>query len=89
MLKKNKKLLNCSAGSVVGTIYPNGDVSLCELKPSFANLSDYNFNFYKLWKSQEAEKHRKLIKNCFCTHGCFLQPSIVYSPKHLVKILKC
>jgi len=88
MLKKNKKLLNCSAGSIVGTIYPNGDVSLCELKPTFANLSDYTYNFYKLWNSEKANQSREQIKNCFCTHGCFLQPSIVYS-HHALKILKC
>ena len=89
MIKKKKRLLNCSAGSIVGTIYPNGDVSVCELKPPFANLSNYNYDFKKLWKSDVANQHRKLTKKCFCTHGCFLQPSIVYSPKHIIKILKC
>jgi len=88
ILKKNKKLINCSAGSIVGVVYANGDVSLCELKPSFENLKNYNYNFYKLWKSEKADSEREKIKNCFCTHGCFLQPSIVYSPKHIIKILK-
>ena len=87
MLKKNKKLLNCSAGSVVGVVYPNGDVSICELFKSFDNLTNYNYNFYKLWNSEKANETREQIKNCFCTHGCFLQPSIVYSPK-VLEILK-
>jgi len=89
MLKHNKKILNCSAGKIVGVIYPSGDVSVCELFKPFDNLSNYNYNFYKLWKSGLADKERQKIKNCFCTHGCFLQPSIVYSPKHIFKILKC
>jgi len=76
-VKENKQFFNCPAGGYVGVIYPNGDVALCELTERIGNLKDNDF--VKIWNSKKANELRKQIKKCFCTHGCFLIPGIIYS----------
>ena len=85
--KENKKRVPCLAGRAMTVIYSNGEVSVCEMLNPFANLKDYNFDFHKLWDSKKADKVRASIKNCFCTHGCFIGPSEVYYPPFLFKKL--
>ena len=60
MLRSRKKLFNCLAGHTFGVIYSNGNVSMCEPSIPFANLKDYDYNFYKLWNSK---KQKKCVKN--------------------------
>jgi MoaA/NifB/PqqE/SkfB family radical SAM enzyme len=81
-----KKIVDCLAGRDIGVIYSNGDVSLCEMIKPFANLKDYDFNFKKLWASKAADDARERIKNCFCIHGCFIAPSMLYNPKMFSKV---
>lgn len=81
ILKMKKKLVDCPAGNLIGVIYPNGGVSVCEFFPQKANLKDFNYNFYKLWNSEIIRKERTKAKDCFCIHGCFLHPAVFYSTK--------
>lgn len=67
---KGKKVLNCYAGKVDGVIYPNGDVSLCEMTKPIGNLRDFNFDLEKLWNSEKANLMMQKIKCCYCIHGC-------------------
>lgn len=87
LLKNPKKTINCLAGNFIGVIYSSADVALCELTKPIGNLRSTQFDFYKLWNSEEANKRRKDINNCFCTHICFLIPSLVYDPKKLLKFI--
>ena len=79
ILLSNKQVIQCKAGELIGVIYANGDVSSCELLPSVGNV--LNGGFLKVWFSDEAKKQKRKIMNkeCVCTHGCFLTPSITYS----------
>lgn len=86
-LKENKKQVDCPAGNLIGVIYPNGSVSICEFFPAKVNLKDFNYDFYKLWNSKAIEKEKQKVKDCFCTHGCFLQPTVFYSPKTYSKFI--
>lgn len=74
----------CKAGYRIGVLEPEGSVRLCELTEKIGNLRDFNYDFKKLWWSQEAEKLRNKIKSgdCTrgCTHGCFLVPSFLSNP---------
>jgi MoaA/NifB/PqqE/SkfB family radical SAM enzyme len=79
-LKENRKKINCTAGNVVGVIYTNGDVSICELLKPFGNLRDTNYDFHKLW-----ERRPPVSSSCFCTHSCFLGPAVFYSPMKMLK----
>lgn len=87
ILKTHKKIVDCLAGRVIGVVYSNGDVGICELTTPVGNLKDFNFDFYKIWNSKEADEMRKKISNCFCTHTCFLLPSIIYNPKFMLKAI--
>ncbi|MFZ3077913.1 MAG: radical SAM protein [Candidatus Aenigmatarchaeota archaeon] len=83
--KTGKSPVKCLAGKLVGVIYANGDVSLCELTNPVGNLRKEDFDFYKIWNSKDADFMRKKIKNCSCTHSCFIGPSIYCSPKMFAK----
>lgn len=80
IIKKKNKIVSCPAGSIFGVIYPGGDVSVCELLNPVGNLKNFDFDFYKLWNSSELNMQRTIVKNCFCTHGCFLQSAIYNNP---------
>ena len=87
ILDKKRKMMKCYAGIVDGTIYPNGDVSLCELTKPIGNLKDYDYNFYKLWSSEKANDMRGKISKCFCIHGCNLSTSISMSEEYLSEVI--
>ncbi|MEK6864468.1 MAG: radical SAM protein [Nanoarchaeota archaeon] len=86
MLRSRKKLFNCLAGHTFGVIYSNGNVSMCEPSIPFANLKDYDYNFYKLWNSKKAKEMRKKLSHCFCIHPCNLLDSMAYDTKSIQHI---
>lgn len=85
VIKNNRPLYRCYAGSGTGVIYPNGDISVCELFPPFDNLKRYNWNFKRAWFSKIAKLERKKVVNCFCTHGCWMFQNVLLSPKAMLK----
>ena len=76
MIIYRRKLFPCYAGSAEGVIYPNGDVSFCEMTKPFGNLHSTDFDLYKLWHSQGADAMRRKIGKCFCIHDCNLSTSM-------------
>lgn len=86
ILKGKKKIMNCVAGSYDAVIFPNGDVSLCEMTKPFSNLKEFDFNFYRLWNSAKANEMRKKIRLCSCTHSCNLIDSMTHDKKKLAEI---
>lgn len=88
MLLNKKPAVKCLAGKLDGVIFQNGDVSHCESTKSFANLKDFNYDFYQLWNSSEANQMRRKITNCFCTHPCNLMTSMSHDPQTLKNLLK-
>jgi radical SAM protein with 4Fe4S-binding SPASM domain len=83
----------CLSGEFIGVINPNGDVKLCESTETIGNLRKSDYNFKKVWFSEKANKMRRLklegkLKKCYgCTNACFLLPSLVYNPGHLMRVL--
>jgi MoaA/NifB/PqqE/SkfB family radical SAM enzyme len=76
----------CSAGKNIFVLEPEGGVRLCELHKIVGNLRDYNYDINRLLKNKKARKLFEFIKNCRCTHVCFLNMSIANSKKSLIKI---
>jgi MoaA/NifB/PqqE/SkfB family radical SAM enzyme len=66
----------CYAGGLFGIIGSKGEIYACEilLEKKIGNLRDHNFDFIKLWKSEENKKVKNYIKktNCNCTYECAL-----------------
>lgn len=87
---KRKKLFPCLAGKTRGVIYPSGEVAICEYAvPVKTNLEQVNYDFCELWRSPEIAAQRKAVRNCFCTHGCFVNIAgtlrfLVYFMKNLL-----
>lgn len=76
VLKGKKLPFRCQAGNAIGVLEPNGDIKLCELTEAIGNVRSANYDFRKIWFSDRANDTRKKIKDCACTHACFLAPSI-------------
>ncbi len=77
----------CTAGETTAVIDYNGDVRACELRERFATLSDFDFDFGKLWQSGERAKELEMIdggKACWCTHVCFIHDSMRHSRRALL-----
>lgn len=85
VLKGTKLPFRCQAGNAIAVLEPNGDVKLCELTQAIGNVRDNNYDFMKMLFSDKAESVRKEIKNCTCTHACFLSPSIKMNPMSLMR----
>lgn len=87
-VRKNKKrLLKCLAGKLDGVLYPNGEVAVCEFLRPIGNVKDFDYNFEKLWNSEKANNMRAKIKQCFCTHSCNINRSMMYDSRYIKKAL--
>lgn len=75
ILKGENLPFRCQAGNIIGVLEPNGDVRLCELTNVVGNVRSVNYDFKAIWFSDKANQERKKMKNCACTHACFLWPS--------------
>ena len=89
IVKENKQILPCYAGSLSCVIRSNGDVYPCELlSRKMGNLREENFDFKKIWQSKESKGIREYVKNsgCYCTYECFLTNSILFTPAMFPKV---
>lgn len=79
----------CAAGKSILVIYPNGDVSLCELKKPIANLRENSYDIKNIMSSEVFLKETQEFNmtRCSCTHICFLNASIARDWKTALKIL--
>lgn len=69
-LKQKKEIIKCFAGIASCYITSDGDIWECPVAGnSLGNLREENFDFKKIWQSEQAKKVRKKIKDmkCFCT----------------------
>lgn len=81
----------CQAGSLMGVLAANGVVSPCEvLSWPLGNIRDFDLDFMKLWRSEEAKKLRQWRNKtkCACTYECAWSYNILSSPKFLPSLLK-
>jgi len=96
-----RKSFDCAAGTLFGVIFPNGDVTPCEMQERFVlgNLRDYDMNFAKLWNSRKARAiYRDMrAERCACTfdgawainllaNKAFLPRLLLYFARNLVQL---
>jgi MoaA/NifB/PqqE/SkfB family radical SAM enzyme len=77
----------CTAGETTAVIDYNGDVRACELREKFATLSDYDYDFQRLWAAEERRQELGAIdggSSCWCTHVCFIHDSLRHSRRALL-----
>ena len=93
ILEKQRQVIPCYAGvSNVHINYNGGVWPCCVLGYSkeMGNLRDYNYDFKKLWKSNEAKEIRRFIKagNCACPLANQSYSNILLNTKSLIKATK-
>jgi len=88
MIINKRKSLPCYATKMECVIYPNGDVSFCEMTKPFGNLRDTDFNLHELWSSEAADATRRKISRCFCIHDCNLSTSMSLDAKTVLERLR-
>ncbi len=83
VLEQETQVRPCHAGYVSGVVDARGEVRMCELREAVGNLRDVDYDFGKLWFSEEADRQRASIKakECHCTHSCFVSSSLVFDPR--------
>ncbi|MFA5181809.1 MAG: radical SAM protein [Syntrophales bacterium] len=81
--------VRCVAGRKIAVLYPNGDVAACELRPHAANVRDFNYDLTKTLRAQVFKDETRNIANgaCDCFHGCFIPPSVRYSPAAMARLV--
>ncbi len=94
-INNQKKAFECVAGKYSACIFPNGDVSLCEMMENkmLGNLRIYKYDFNELWCKTINERYQMCnnMPECsICTHETEgLLPSIYFEPniKYLKRII--
>lgn len=83
VLEQETQVRPCHAGLVSGVVDARGEVRMCELREAVGNLRDVDYDFGKLWFSEEADRQRAAIraKECHCTHSCFMSSSLVFESR--------
>jgi len=85
------KPFHCTAGTLFGVVYPNGDVRPCEVQEDFVlgNLRDYGMNFKKLWSSKQARTVARdtLATGCACTFDGAWSVNVIASPQFLPRLV--
>jgi MoaA/NifB/PqqE/SkfB family radical SAM enzyme len=88
MLEEGRCEMPCYANAMETVLYANGDVAFCELSKTYTNIQRYDYDFRKIWKSDEADTMRKLISRCCCIHGCNLTTGLTFDPMTFISTLK-
>lgn len=92
MVREQRYLSPCYAGSLGGCMFSDGRVLPCEMLVDMpiGNVRDFGYDFKKIWFSKEGDAARKAIRDgrCFCTYECFLTINILFNPQLLPGVLK-
>ncbi len=88
-VEEKRALLPCFAGTLSAVVSEEGEVRPCEiLEQGFGYLSDYQFDFARLWNSPPAQQIRTAIRaGCFCTYECAMTTNILFNPCHYPALL--
>jgi len=90
VLRENRLVTPCFAGTINAVMHANGDVFPCEiLELKMGNVKGFDYDFKKLWFSADAKRVKKRIAEmkCFCTHGCNMLPNVIFNPRYYPGIL--
>jgi MoaA/NifB/PqqE/SkfB family radical SAM enzyme len=87
LLEEQSSEIPCYARLMESVLYSEGNVSFCELSKPFGNIREFDHDFARLWKSENAVNMRKLINRCCCIHGCNLTTGLTFDPETVVSVL--
>ncbi len=90
ILQQQTQVIPCMAGIMSAQISPDGHVWPCCIRAdSMGNLREHNYDFKKVWKSGQAAKIRKSIRNkeCHCPLANASYTNMLASPKTVFKVI--
>jgi len=92
ILNEGRQVIPCFAGISNAHLTPYGDVWACctlGYEKSMGNLRDHDYNFSRLWNSEQAEEVRKYIydKKCFCPMANQMYSNILLHFPSLIRVL--
>lgn len=69
----------CHAGTGSVVVYPDGELSVCEMRKPILNLKDFSYNLSDALQSSLVQDEVSIIRStgCACTHGCWLLTSML------------
>lgn len=88
-LQNPRQVIPCYAGIASAQISPDGDVWPCCIRAdSMGNLRDNDYNFPKVWYSDQARQIRKSIKNreCACPLANASYTNMLVRPQTLARV---
>ena len=87
ILKEKKQTPVCLAHKFHLVIFPEGDVSFCELLNPIGSLKEHSIE--EIINSKKAKNMRKFIKEkkCYCHHNCNFLDNIFLNPSQYPKLL--
>lgn len=89
IFNENRYLIPCRAGNISCVMTEEGDLYPCEiLDKKIGNIRDVDYNFKKLWYSDNAEEIRRFIKDtkCYCTYECAITTNILFNMSQWLKM---
>lgn len=90
IMQQQTQVIPCFAGVMSAQISPDGDVWPCCIRAdSMGNLRKENYDFKKIWRSGQAAKIRKSIKQkeCFCPLANASYTNLLVSPTSVARVL--
>ncbi|HQU72241.1 MAG TPA: radical SAM protein [Calditrichia bacterium] len=90
ILDQRTQVIPCFAGVMSAQISPDGEVWPCCIRAdSMGNLRKENYDFKKIWRSGQAAKIRKSIrqKECYCPLANASYTNLLVSPSSVVRVL--
>ncbi len=81
--------MSCVAGETTIVFDHNGDFRACEMRPAIGNMKDYGYDLNKAFHSDAMKREIAEIgggkkANCWCTHGCWITSSLIFSPTSML-----
>lgn len=74
---RRKRLLRCTVGQSMITIFENYDVSICVMARPLGNLAEYDFDLKRLLEQRLDGRTLSLRDECYCTNSCHNSSSIL------------
>ncbi|MDD5254387.1 MAG: radical SAM protein [Candidatus Nanoarchaeia archaeon] len=78
--------VRCLATYTDVVLFPEGNISICEPTKIFTNIRNYDYDFYRLWNSEETKKVKEKLSNCKCIQPENLLNSMKYDTETLTKV---
>ena len=92
IIKEKKQVIPCYSGLSNVHINPYGQVWACSIlayQYPMGDLRKHNYDFKKVWCSEEAKKVRKFIKDkkCYCPMAGVSYSNILFNIREMIKVV--